>query len=91
MVITQASGGTVVPTEEKIQRVRDIIAANPVISADVADELERIGSSAILPFEKAILDKIRGQSEKNKKKRELAASSAYNNNRGFEKAVKKSL
>jgi hypothetical protein len=99
MVVTQATGRGVVPTEEKIQRVRNIIAANDVIKADVADEIVRIGSAPD-EFEQGALDEIdrdpgipaaKKESEKTKKKRELAALSAYEANRGFKKDVKRKL
>jgi hypothetical protein len=96
MIITQTGN---VPTEEKIQRVRDIINANNVIRADVADEIIRIGA---VPdeFEQQELKKIdddaripaaKKESEKTKKRRELAALSAYEANRGFKKDVKRKL
>jgi len=99
MVIIQSTGRPDLVTAAKIQIVRNIIDTNSLISEDVAEEIRRIGT-APSDSEKQELKKIdddaripaaQKESEKTKKRRELAALSSYKANRIFKKRVDRSL
>jgi hypothetical protein len=90
MVIIQSTGDPGLVTEARIQIIRDIIDANDVISEDVAREIRRI-RFAPSQFENQELMNIVNENDKAQKIRELAALSAYNANRGFQKTVDQSI